>query len=375
MCRKLSTVLWPLVAGLGLGVAQAPWAQDELQLFFGYYADDSGLTVQSPSIRLGKMLSEANTFGIKYTREKFNKEAPANAVDAVSGATTVAGGSGSGFSEVRHEWVLTDSHNFGDTAVTGGVFFSEETDFKSEGVSLALSRQMLRNNLTLTGMYNYTGDEIDKHDAVASEKFPRTKEVNGLTLAATQIVNPVLVVVGGYSYAAVEGYQSQPLRKISIDQEVSGGGGTVSYVYEERHPRQRERQTLFFRAKQYFQTRTSADVNLSYYRDDWGVDASAVDIKLQQYLHPMLIVRGRMRYYHQSAADFYRESYAMPQDLMTADSRLRQFDTLLSGVKLLYAWDNLGWRGWSTSLNYERYRETRQGLKADILMLSIKAPL
>ena len=374
--RKQALVLvWPLLAGITAGSASAPWANDELQLFFGYYTDDTGLTVQSPSISVGKQLTDANRLGAKYTYEKFSKEAPDDAVDAVSGATTVAGGSGSGFSEIRHEWTLYDSHNFGDTTLATGLFVSDESDFSSQGISLALSREMFRNNLTLTAMYGFTDDTVNDSDATAEEGFPKTKNVNSFTLAASQIASPTLVLVGGYSFADVSGYQSQPLRKISVDQEVSGGAAIVSYIYDENHPQQRQRHTVFMRAKQYFQTRSSLDANVSYYWDDWGVDAYTLDLKLQQYVLPTLIARGRFRYYQQSAADFYQQSYTEPQVIMTADNRLRRFNTLMSGIKLVYGLDDIGWRDWSTALNYEYYRETDQGLKANIVMVQIKAPL
>ena len=361
-------MLSAVLAGILLGAAGVLWAADELQLFYAWYGDDSGLTVQTPSLGISKQLSEANQLGARYTYERFAKAAPDTAVDAVSGATTVAGGVGGGFSQIRREWQLSDAHNFGATQLSGGMVYSDEEDFASRGASLALAQGLLRNNLTLTGMVSATSDTINDAGAGLS----RQKDVNALTLAATQVVNPTLVLVGGYSYARVTGYQSQPLRKIVIDEAVPGG--LISHTYDENHPQLRLRNTLFLRAKQYLPTGTSLDANLSYYNDDWGVRAYGADLKALHYLRSHLIVRGRWRYYRQGAADFYRQAYTAPAQFMTADTRLRQFDTLLSGVKLIYDWQ----RGWlpagSASLDYDRYRETNQGLQADIVMLNCKFP-
>lgn len=347
-------------------------AEDEVELFYGYYEDNSGLEVVTPSISIAKDISEKTTLGAKYTYEKFEKAAPDNALDAVSGATTVAGGTGSGFSEVRQEKVFGATHEFGTYTLSAGYVGSNEEDFESDAWSIALSREMFQKNFTLTGMVSFTHDEINKLDKAPAEEFPQDKDTRTVTLAATQLINPQLLITGGYSSADISGFQSQPLRKINVDILIPGG--RVGYIYDERHPETRDRNTFFLRVKKYFMTKTSGDINFSHYNDDWGVKANAVDFRASQYLRKDLVARIRYRLYTQSEADFYQEEYNAVSELMTADTRLREFTSTLSGLKLTYYPKRLQLADWSISLSYDKYRETNNGISADIWKVSTIVP-
>jgi hypothetical protein len=359
----------PLFAILGVLVlyAQPAWSADVIDLHMGYFKDDNRLTVNTPSLSLTKDLSTETIFNFKYTYETFEKEAPANTLDAVTGATTVSGGTGGGYEEVRHEFIGGLSQRIGSSSVAVGGFLGDEDDFLSWAYTVAVSREFFQKNLTLTFQYGKTADEILKLDD-PKIGFPKHKDNATYTLAATQVLSQTALVTTGYSLSRVEGYQSLPLRKIQVPQAVPG----FFTIYPESHPDLRDRHTLFLRLKQYFTSRTSADVNLSYYVDDWGVQAIALEPRVEQHLTDSVTLRLRYRLYTQTAADFYKPLYSVAEQYMTADVRLREFDAHQAGVALRLFGDTA--TDWSVSMGYDRYFQTNGGIQANVYQVSLKIP-
>ncbi len=366
-----------LIALLSLLLAQEVRGADEVEFYYGYYKDDNRLTVTTPSVSISKDLLESTNIRLKYTYETFEKEAPPEDIlDAVTGATTVSGGTGGGFEEVRQETIVGLSHQTDGTTLGGSYFYGDEDDFQSNAFSFAVSQELFQKNLTLTAVAGISFDEVDNLDKKSFESFPKDKDIYTLTVAAAQIINPKTAVTGGYSYSRIEGFQSLPLRKIRIESSPTPGV-VVSNIFAESHPDTRDRNTVFFRLKRYFLSRTAADINLSYYFDSWGVRAFGNELRLLQYLKDHLIVRFRYRFYSQSNADFFATRYTTKQSLMSADTRLRDFDTHTIGLKWIYGLNHTGVRAlrdWFVSLGYDRYIETNGGLKAHILQSSLKIP-
>lgn len=368
-----------LIAALLVFLAGCFWthpvaALDLLDLSMSYYKDDDRLTVHTPSLWINKDLSEATSLSIKYTYETFEKEAPQNAADAVTGATTVSGGTGGGFEEVRHEIVTGASQRFGSTLFGVGYFYGDENDFRSNAYSVAVTQELFDKNLTVTALYGKTFDEIYKLDE-PNEGFPKDKDTDTFTIAATQIITPQLVISGGYSLSLVEGYQSLPLRKVNAIQGFIQGV-PIGTIFEENHPDERTRHTVFLRVRQYFFSGRSSDLNFSYYRDDWGVHAIAAEPRVEQYLSESVILRLRYRIYSQTAADFYQETYSSaevtPESIKTADVRLRKFDAHQFGVAIRLVGETI--EDWSVLMAYDRYFQTNDGIKANIFQVTLTIP-
>lgn len=362
--RQLSTA-----ALLALVSLLPAWAVDEVELYYSYYEDDEGLEVKSPGVAASKDLNESTTLGFKYMFENFSKAAPEGAMDAVSGATTVVGGTGSGFSEDRHEMGVSGEYRLGLNTMAAGYVHSTEDDYESDSVSFAYTRDLMQRNLTLTAAYGMMWDSVDKLDATPDEGFPKDKDTNALTLSATRLLSRTAYLTGGYSYAYVDGYQSNPTRRLVIEREFSESAPIV-----EIHPDERTRQTFFVRGLKYFNTGTSGDLNLAYYTDDWGVDATTVELRINQYLTPKWIGRVRYRLYSQGQADFYKESYDVEEQYMTADVRLRPFDSNIAGLKLTYYPKGPGVPALMFAFTVDRYWETNNGVEADVYQASVRIP-
>jgi hypothetical protein len=332
---------------------------------YATYEDDSGLDVVSPGARVELDVFERITLGLKYIYERFEKSAPEDVVDAVSGATTVSGGSGTGFKETRREYGASGAVRLDAATLSAGYVYSDESDFASNTASLGVSREMLDKNLTVAALASFGVDDVE----IAAEEH-KHKYTKAVTVAATQLLSPTALLVGGYSFARVDGYQENPLRKIRVDL-----GFGLYTNHDESHPDVRNRHTLFVRGKKYFTTGTAFDLNLARYQDDWGVSANSAELRVSQYVTKFWIVRLRYRLYAQSNADFYQTIYPAVEDEMTADTRLREFDSHLAGVKLTWYPAFFAPRKVSIAAGYDRYRETNDGLSADIAQFSVMIPI
>lgn len=319
------------------------WAQlleEEVELRYHTYRDNTGLTVKTPSLSVRRELTERTSMFLRYAREVFELPPPPPstpaaeggedhqhkalmAVDAISGASAIAP-AGVAFEEVRREVLVSLSHRRDQTIIAGSYGFSNEDDYRSHVAGLTLSRDFFTNNTNLLADYARAWDKVDNLNKQPGEDWPRAKETQSGTIVLTQILSPMSFTRIGYGVSDVEGYQASPYRKVTVK----------ATTFDEVHPESRLRHSLFAWYNRYFLTRTSAHLNGTYYWDDWGVDAIAAEPKLYQYLTDWLILRLRYRYYRQTAADFFREVYTQREALMSADPKLRGFTSHLYGVKL-----------------------------------------
>ena len=118
---------------------------------------------------------------------------------------------------------------------------------------------------------------------------------------------------------------------------------------------------LSARIKQSISPDATAGADYRFYTDDWGVDSHTAQLDLYRYLsNKSWLLRLRYRYYTQSRAEFYRDSYDSETPFVSNDDRLQAFDTRLLGFELSWSggrmpslfplFDHMGW-----SLGYDYY--------------------
>jgi hypothetical protein len=137
--------------------------------------------------------------------------------------------------------------------------------------------------------------------------------------------------VFNYSYDRSQGYLTDPYRILSV---VDGTGSVTGYRYESR-PDSRARQSLYVGNKIALGP-TVLDLSYRRGKDSWGVNSNTVDSRLRIDLGQGIYLEPHLRWYHQSAADFYHlylnQAASLPAD-MSADPRLAEFTGTTFGVK------------------------------------------
>jgi hypothetical protein len=107
--------------------------------------------------------------------------------------------------------------------------------------------------------------------------------------------------------------------------------------YENR-PDNRAKHSLYTQAKQYSDGKVF-DISYRYMSDDWGIDSHTVDMRYRIPFGGSSYFEPHVRYYSQTAADFYTLSLVDGDPLpehTSADHRLGEFDAITIGAK--YGW-------------------------------------
>jgi len=256
---------------------------------------------------------------------------------------------------------------------SAGFGFSTEYDYTHLGANLSLARDFNKRNTTVSAGVAYSQDDIDP---VGGRPLPlsqmldvgdnsnkrdgsESKDVLDLLLGFTQVLNRTTVLRVNYSYSDSSGYLNDPYKLLSVVDPVTGDtltrtpgglGPDGVYLFESR-PDTRTKQSLYTEVKHSF----GAPVMHFAYRymtDDWGIDSHTGEVRLRWPLGDGYI-EPQLRYYTQSAADFYHASLvagtAVPR-YASADFRLGDFDATTVGIK--YGHDTSSGNEWSIRAEY-----------------------
>jgi hypothetical protein len=256
---------------------------------------------------------------------------------------------------------------------SAGLGFSTEYDYTHLGANLSLARDFNKRNTTLSAGVAWSQDEVDP---VGGRPVPlsqmldvgndsnkvggaESKDVLDLLLGFTQVLNRTTVLRVNYSYSDSSGYLNDPYKLLSVVDPLTGDtlvrvpvgqGPDGVYVFESR-PDKRTKQSLYAEVKHAFGTPVM-HFAYRYMTDDWGIDSNTAEVRVRWPLGDGYI-EPQLRYYTQSAADFYRASLvggaALPR-YASADFRLGDFDATTLGIK--YGHGTAGGNEWSIRAEY-----------------------
>lgn len=248
---------------------------------------------------------------------------------------------------------------FDDTVSFGG-HASTEHDFDSFGAHAGTSHDFNDKNTTLSASVSEEYDRIHAHggnpvpasDYELYEKEPsQTKTISGALVGVTQVVRRNWLMELNYSIDHSQGYLTDPYRILSVLDAV---GDVLGYRYENR-PDTRTRQGLYWVNKAAFGP-TVLDVSYRRGADGWGSSSDTVDSRLRVDLGRGMYLEPHLRWYHQTAADFYTlylQSTAAQPLFMSADPRLAAFVGTTVGIKLGVSFGRSG----ELSLRLEQYEQ------------------
>ncbi len=323
-----------------------------------------------------KTVSEHRSFGLRLTLDALTGASP-NGATPSSNVQTFTGASGStGYTAPAGQIPLDDTFtdqrlgldgSFAEsldrlTVLTVGGHFSIEHDYSSVGVSGGLSRDLNHRNTTLSvsGSYDHdTVSPIGGAPAPFSAMPPPTpsseeeedegegggsgpgegKDVLDAVVGVSQVLSRKTILRMDYSCGRSSGYLNDPYKLLSVVQDESGTapGEPVDYIYESR-PGARVRQALFSELRQYV-ARSTVDVSYRYFWDDWGIVSHTVDLLSTLPLGGGRSIEPHVRWYRQSAADFYHTYLVQNQpfpERASADVRLAAFDAMTFGLKFSF---------------------------------------
>ncbi len=243
-----------------------------------------------------------------------------------------------------------------NTRYKAGALFSSEDDYTSYGLNGAYVMELNNKLLILEAGLGFSYDIIDPIDrSPAPDRLTNVntsfalkngeKATYDFSINATQILNHRTVAKLGFTTGIVTGYLSDPYKVVTLRNEISG---LAEAYFFERRPDSRFRNALLLDVTHQPYENDVIYAAYQFFWDDWSIQSHKIDARYRwgfgrSYLMP------HFRFYHQSAASFYREyldrgngenpdavgtqSGINAPAYASADTRLDKLNTLTLGIK------------------------------------------
>lgn len=322
--------------------AQAQTLPDysEISVGYLYYKDDQPgldrISVRSPSLRVmmpvaGQWLLEGGVVS-----------------DHLSGATPRYHTAISGASRMDEKRNAGDVHvtrYFGHATLGLGAALSNENDYRSHAYSAAGTWSTEDRNTTLGLSLGVSNDRISPVNLLVVNERRHTTEVMA---SLEQVVSKRDVLKADYTHVRGRGYFSDP------------------YKLLDNRPRERDSDSVLLRwnhALEHDALRSS----YRFYRDSFGIRAHTFGVELEHPLPQRWSLTPGLRYYTQSAADFYFDPVYDPRfgppfppgyvfgstAFTSADQRLSGFGAVTLGLRVARQFGD----GWNVWFKGEKYRQ------------------
>ncbi len=246
-----------------------------------------------------------------------------------------------------------------------GAGYSTEHDYRSITGNASLSQDFNAHNTTLSVAGNYEYDTSSPYGGTPTPltvmspamKGPnQSRRVADFVVGLTQVVSRNWLAQLNYSYGIASGYQNDPYRILSVVDATTGE--PMTYLYESR-PNSRHRQSVYFDNKVDVGPNIF-DVSARYFWDNWGVRSTTVDASDRISLTHAIYIDPHVRWYRQTAANFFRPYLVNGQPLpqyASSDTRLGKFTAMTYGMTFGVKVTDTG----EVYLRGEYYRQTGDG--------------
>ncbi|MFM9936673.1 MAG: DUF3570 domain-containing protein [Novosphingobium sp.] len=223
---------------------------------------------------------------------------------------------------------------------------SWETDYTSYSGRIGLAKELFKKNTTVSLGFNYERDRSKPFYGIPqplgsmgdyAAAVTRRKSVKSFVVGVTQVLTPGWLAQINWSHGLSRGYQTDPYKLVSLVDSTSGD--PFVYIYESR-PNRRTRDSIYAGTK-FALGSAVTDASVRWYRDSWRIRSWTFTLSEHVPLGRSVYLEPGVRYYRQTAAQFFRTYLPIDQDTpdyVSADSRLGKFHawtfSLKAGVKI-----------------------------------------
>jgi hypothetical protein len=286
------------------------------------------MRIKAPMASISMPLGERNLLETSFT------------YDSMSGASpyylsSLSGASGTGIHDNRRAGDLKLTHSFDRFSVAAGGSISDEDDYLSRGGSVESKIWTADKNTTFTLGFSYDKDDVSSS---LNEELGARKRVQNYLFGITQVLTPDSIVQSNINYAHANGYNSDPYKTL------------------DNRPRNRDSWSWLNRYNLYFpELEASLHADYRFFIDSWGIKSHTMEVAWYQPLGTAWMLRPSIRYYSQSAAQFYEDVFP-PDDFerqYSADQRMGNFGSIGAGLKLIR---DLG-KGFSADISFQAFMQ------------------
>jgi len=285
-------------------------------------------------------------------------------LDAITGATPTGRPAPAGSDQVpvtnltdyRKAWNGTFSDQLPQVNLSVGFARSIEQDYVSNGWSLNTLTTFNQKNTTLLAGLAGSDDRVEAF--FGSVRWLK-KRGNDAILGVTQLLNPLTSVSLNVTGSRDTGFLNDQYKVVLKHVEVLPGI-VVPLSYPENRPDARDRTSVLFSINRAFPGLSGAfEGSYRFYHDAYHIDSNTLETAWFQHVGKNLILRPNLRFYQQSAADFYHYNLdatsifptnlpAFRAPFYSSDARLAAFNGFDYGIKAI--WNVTGWLQFTASV-------------------------
>jgi hypothetical protein len=251
--------------------------------------------------------------------------------------------------ETRRQAVATLTREWNEAALDVGVGLSEEPDFSSRFGQVNARWDFNQKLTSLTAGASYTQSNIDANlgppttwtdyglykdapsgprvtsvtvDGVTVQKFSGERSDWSASLGLKQVLDRNTTLSMGLTHISESGFLANPYKLVMLGfadpstPPVLFNGLLVTRVFNvaESRPSRRNEWALNAALARYFAAPDAAlRMSYRYAQDDWGIRSHTLEGAWSQALRRGWLVTPRVRYYSQTAADFYQPYFLLLQ--------------------------------------------------------------
>jgi hypothetical protein len=347
--RSLIALSTTALALPGIAAADSPPAQSVISYKFSNYQEDDISRREAPfgererydidvhQFRLLMPTGRNTAFQLDANHESMSGASPwFNTVDP-DGNPIVNLSGASGIRDNRSELAFTGSYFLDNGTISANIGYSEEDDYRSRYVGLSGQRNINQEMTTIAVGVSFADDDVFPTDAISFNRvISENKRSSSGFISISQIINQTTTIQSAFSLTEQSGYLSDPYKLIDVRPEDKT---QIAWSNAYRH--------FFIGAD------AALHLNYRYYHDDFGISSHTLDTAWYQNVSSTLQVVPYIRYYSQSAADFYSniDDFSKPStEYQSSDNRLSAFGAISGGINLIADYGD-----WGFTLNTERY--------------------
>jgi hypothetical protein len=284
------------------------------------YVDNDHTTVVSPLVKAVADVNDTTSVNAGYVADIVTSAS----IDIVTQASKTT------IHDIRHQVSAGGARIVGPWTFSGTYLYSTENDYRSHNFAAGIERRLFENNTTLSLSYGLSLDTVMRS---GDTNFHKSQNDNEVAFTFTQILSPKLIVMAGYTFGYVDGFQASPYRFVPVRTDPSMN---PLFWVPETDPETRYKHAFVVGFNKHIFEDSAIQADYRFYADTWGIQSHTVQLRYLVNLTPNLEVRFRERFYTQLGSTFYQPNYSQVEQYMTIDRELSALWSETFGVKLSY---------------------------------------
>lgn len=364
--RALTSSALALLGAAGKASADTAIDHVETSYSFSTYSEDklessktipggerNRYEISTQQLSLAAPITDWFDMSLEVTHETMSGASPwYNTQDAAG--TPIQIMSGATIEDTRNDLALHANYYTEEGRFGFGGGYSDENDYTAMSFGVDGERHFNEKNTTLSGGVGLSLDEIDPVDSDLYLTRPAHEQKQSYSgfIGLGQVLNRRSLLQGSFTYNFNKGYLDDPYK------EMFRVGGAQ---FADARPGSRHQFAFLVRYNRHVEeTESTFHLSYQYYIDTWGLRSHTAELDWYQNFGDAIQVSPHVRYYSQSAADFYVPYLQLgqrPLDEMSSDYRLSAYGALSFGVKGEYVFHTPWLRDieWRAKLSVERY--------------------